>query len=116
MGFAHTVECRREGKLVGGLYGVALRGAFFGESMFHRERDASKVALAHLIARLRAGGFQLLDTQFMTTHLASLGAIEISREAYHRALEEALSVKADYYVWGPDVRISGRAALAALDD
>jgi leucyl/phenylalanyl-tRNA--protein transferase len=116
MGFAHTVECRREGRLVGGLYGVALRGAFFGESMFHRERDASKVALAHLIARLRAGNFQLLDTQFMTNHLASLGAIEISREAYHRALEESLSVTANYYVWPPDVRISGRDALAALGD
>jgi leucyl/phenylalanyl-tRNA--protein transferase len=116
MGFAHTVECRRDGRLVGGLYGVALRGAFFGESMFHRERDASKVALAHLIARLRAGHFQLLDTQFMTNHLASLGAIEISREAYHRALEEALSVTADYYVWPPDLRLSGRQALAALGD
>lgn len=116
MGFAHTVECRREGRLVGGLYGVALRGAFFGESMFHRERDASKVALAHLVGRLRAGGFQLLDTQFMTTHLASLGAIEISRDAYHRALEEALHVAADYYVWNPDDRVSGRQALAALDD
>ncbi len=116
MGFAHTVECRREGKLVGGLYGVALRGAFFGESMFHRERDASKVALAHLVARLRKGGFQLLDTQFMTTHLASLGAIEISRAAYHRALEDALGVTAFFYAWGPDVRVSGRQALASLED
>jgi leucyl/phenylalanyl-tRNA---protein transferase len=116
MGFAHTVECRREGKLVGGLYGVALRGAFFGESMFHRERDASKVALAHLVARLRAGGFQLLDTQFMTTHLASLGAIEISREAYHRALEEALCVAANFNVWSPGERVSGRQALAALEE
>ncbi|CAJ0861030.1 hypothetical protein AMST5_01357 [freshwater sediment metagenome] len=116
MGFAHTVECRRDGELVGGLYGVALRGAFFGESMFHRERDASKVALTHLIARLRAGGFQLLDTQFMTSHLASLGAIEISREAYHRALEEALVVHANFHVWEPGVRISGRQALAAIED
>ncbi len=116
MGFAHTVECWREGKLVGGLYGVALRGAFFGESMFHRERDASKVALTHLMARLRAGGFQLLDTQFMTTHLASLGAIDISREAYHRQLEEALGVVANFYVWGPQERVSGRQALAALGD
>jgi leucyl/phenylalanyl-tRNA---protein transferase len=116
MGFAHTVECRRNGELVGGLYGVALRGAFFGESMFHRERDASKVALTHLVARLKAGGFQLLDTQFMTTHLASLGAIEISREAYHRALEEALAARADYYVWEPGLQVSGRMALAALDD
>jgi leucyl/phenylalanyl-tRNA--protein transferase len=116
MGFAHTVECRRNGELVGGLYGVALRGAFFGESMFHRERDASKVALTHLVARLKAGGFQLLDTQFMTTHLASLGAIEISRDAYHRALEEALAARADYYVWEPGLQVSGRMALAALDD
>ncbi len=116
LGFAHTVECRREGKLVGGLYGVALRGAFFGESMFHRERDASKVALTHLVARLRAGGFQLLDTQFITSHLASLGAIEISRDAYHRALEEALVVNANYGVWAPEAPVSGRQALAALDD
>jgi leucyl/phenylalanyl-tRNA---protein transferase len=116
MGFAHTVECWREGQLVGGLYGVALRGAFFGESMFHRERDASKVALAHLVARLRAGGFQLLDTQFMTSHLASLGAIEISREAYHRALEEALCVVAKFDVWKPEEKVSGRQALAALED
>jgi leucyl/phenylalanyl-tRNA--protein transferase len=116
MGFAHTVECRRNGELVGGLYGVALRGAFFGESMFHRERDASKVALTHLVARLKAGGFQLLDTQFMTTHLASLGAIEISRDAYHRALEEALAARADYYIWEPGLQVRGRMALAALDD
>ncbi|WP_424362696.1 leucyl/phenylalanyl-tRNA--protein transferase [Methylocystis parvus] len=116
MGFAHTVECWREGQLVGGLYGVALRGAFFGESMFHRERDASKVALTHLVARLRAGGFQLLDTQFMTSHLASLGAIEISREAYHRALEEALCVVAKFDVWKPEEKVSGRQALAALED
>ncbi|MGJ0510587.1 MAG: leucyl/phenylalanyl-tRNA--protein transferase [Methylocystis sp.] len=116
MGFAHTVECRRDGRLVGGLYGVALRGAFFGESMFHRERDASKVALTHLVARLRAGGFQLLDTQFMTSHLATLGAIEISREAYHRLLEEALVVQANYFVWDRDAQVSGRQALEALED
>jgi leucyl/phenylalanyl-tRNA---protein transferase len=116
MGFVHTVECRRDGQLVGGLYGVALRGAFFGESMFHRERDASKVALTHLVARLRTGGFQLLDTQFMTSHLASLGAIEISRETYHRALEQALVVHANFYAWEPDAHITGRQALAALDD
>jgi leucyl/phenylalanyl-tRNA--protein transferase len=116
MGFAHTVECRRGGSLVGGLYGVALRGAFFGESMFHRERDASKVALTHLVARLKAGGFQLLDTQFMTPHLASLGAMEISRDAYHQALEEALNVPADYSVWPRGERVSGARALAALED
>jgi len=116
-GHAHSVECWRDGGLVGGLYGVALRGAFFGESMFHRERDASKVALTHLVARLRTGGFHLLDTQFMTSHLASLGAIEISRETYHRALEQALGVHADFHAWGgPDVCVTGRQALAALED
>ena len=99
IGFAHTVECRLDGRLVGGLYGVALGSAFFGESMFHLERDASKVALVHLMGRLRAGGFQLLDTQFITPHLASLGAIEISREEYHRALEQALPEKANFNVW-----------------
>ena len=114
MGFVHTVECRQAGRLVGGLYGVAIRGAFFGESMFHIERDASKVALAHLVARLRAGGFHLLDTQFITRHLASLGALEIPRPAYRRALESALTVVADFYVWPPDARIDGARALAAL--
>lgn len=116
LGFAHTVECRRDGQLVGGLYGVSLRGAFFGESMFHRERDASKVALTHLIARLKIGGYQLLDTQFITPHLASLGAIEISREAYHRALEEALAAQANFYVWAKEEPLKGAQALAALED
>ncbi len=116
MGFVHTIECRREGRLVGGLYGVALRGAFFGESMFHLETDASKVALAHLVARLRVGGFTLLDTQFMTSHLASLGAIEISRAIYHQALEQALTIVADFYAWPPDQIISGAQTLAALRD
>lgn len=116
MGFVHTIECRRAGRLVGGLYGVALRGAFFGESMFHLETDASKVALTHLVARLRAGGFSLLDTQFMTTHLASLGAIEISRAVYHQALEQALTVIADFDVWPPDQPVTGAQTLAALRD
>lgn len=116
MGFVHTIECRRAGRLVGGLYGVALRGAFFGESMFHFETDASKVALAHLVARLRTGGFSLLDTQFMTTHLASLGAIEISRAVYHQALEQALTIVADFYVWPPDQPVTGAQTLAALRD
>jgi leucyl/phenylalanyl-tRNA--protein transferase len=114
LGYAHTVECRREGRLVGGLYGVALGSAFFGESMFHLERDASKVALTHLVARLRAGHFQLLDTQFITPHLASLGAIEISRDAYHSALEQALATKANFYVWPKSRRVTGTTALAAL--
>lgn len=116
MGFVHTVECRHDGRLVGGLYGVAMGGAFFGESMFHLERDASKVALTHLVARLRAGGFVLLDTQFVTRHLASLGAIEISRKAYHRALEQALTVRGNFYVWPPDRNMTGRQALEALGD
>ncbi len=116
LGYAHTVECRRDGRLVGGLYGVALGGAFFGESMFHLERDASKVALAHLVARLKAGGFQLLDTQFITPHLASLGAIEISRDEYHSALERALTTKADFYVWPKNAQVTGTQALAALEN
>ena len=90
-GHAHSVETWRGGKLVGGLYGISLGRAFFGESMVSRERDASKVALAHLVARLRIGGFSLLDCQFMTPHLASLGAIEVSRDAYMGVLEGALS-------------------------
>lgn len=95
-GFAHSVECWREGVLLGGLYGVALKGAFFGESMFSRTRDASKVALTHLVARLIAGGFQLLDAQFMTEHLAQFGAIEIGRREYLKRLERALQVEADF--------------------
>ena len=91
MGYAHSVEVRHDGALVGGLYGVALGGAFFGESMFSRRRDASKFALIALVARLRAGGFRLLDTQFVTPHLARLGVVEISRAAYHRELEAAMS-------------------------
>jgi len=114
MGFVHTVECWREGRLVGGLYGVALRAAFFGESMFHRETDASKVALTHLVARLVVGGFRLLDTQFMTTHLASLGAVEVARDAYHQALEEALAIRAEFLTWPKERRMSGAEALAAF--
>jgi len=115
MGSVHTVECWREGRLVGGLYGVALGAAFFGESMFHIERDASKVALAHLVARLRFGGFRLLDTQFMTEHLASLGAIEIPREEYRRRLAAATSSHpGDFWAWPKGMRIDGATALAAL--
>ncbi|CAN5850167.1 leucyl/phenylalanyl-tRNA--protein transferase [soil metagenome] len=89
-GFAHSVESWRENRLVGGLYGVALGGAFFGESMFHRERDASKVALVTLVERLRKGKFSLLDTQFMTSHLRQFGAFEIPRSEYEMRLTEAL--------------------------
>lgn len=94
IGAAHSLECRRDGALVGGLYGVVLGGVFFGESMFSVVRDASKVALVHLIARLRAGGFQLLDTQFVTAHLAQFGATEIPREEYRARLSAALEVDA----------------------
>ena len=90
LGHAHSVECRAGGELVGGLYGVAIGGAFFGESMFSRARDASKVALAHLVARLRLGGFTLLDTQFVTRHLAQFGAIEIPRADYKGMLAGAV--------------------------
>ena len=97
LGYAHSVECWRRGQLVGGLYGISLGGAFFGESMFSRERDASKVALAHLVLRLKLGGYRLLDTQFITSHLAQFGAIEISRAEYRRRLADAVTVKADFY-------------------
>jgi leucyl/phenylalanyl-tRNA---protein transferase len=92
----HSIEVYLDGDLVGGLYGVALGRAFFGESMFHRSRDASKVALVHLVARLRAGGFALLDTQFVTDHLKSFGAIEVPRRQYHKLLESALSGEGDF--------------------
>ncbi len=93
-GSAHSVECWRDGALVGGLYGVRLGGAFFGESMFSRERDASKVALVHLVARLIKGGFALLDTQFITSHLAQFGTIEVPREAYLERLKRAIATAA----------------------
>jgi leucyl/phenylalanyl-tRNA---protein transferase len=89
-GNAHSVEAWRDGELVGGLYGVSLKGAFFGESMFSRATDASKVALAHLVARLRAGGFRLLDTQFVTSHLETFGVEEVPREEFHVLLKDAL--------------------------
>ena len=85
LGHAHSVEVWQDDDLVGGLYGVNLGRAFFGESMFHRARDASKVALVHLVARLIAGGFELLDTQYVTEHLRSFGAVEIPRRRYTRA-------------------------------
>src|SRR5262245_43490020 len=95
LGFAHSVETWREGRLVGGLYGVAIRGLFAGESMFSRERDASKVALVHLVERLRHGGFRLLDTQFIVGgHMLQFGTIEIPRAEYKRRLAQALQVAA----------------------
>lgn len=90
LGYAHSLEIWQNGALVGGVYGVTLGAAFFGESMFSRVTDASKVALAFLVHRLRAGGFTLFDTQFLTDHLASLGATEVSRAAYHDMLDDAL--------------------------
>ena len=96
MGHCHSVECWQDNVLVGGLYGVRLRGAFFGESMFSRARDASKVALVHLVERLNAGGFGLLDAQFNTTHLAQFGAVEIHRAKYEDLLESALQIEANW--------------------
>ena len=93
-GAAHSVECWHEGELVGGLYGVSLGAAFFGESMFSRMTDASKVALVHLVTRLRVGGYRLLDTQFLTPHLAQFGGVEVTRARYHRMLAEALRYRA----------------------
>ncbi|WP_417230288.1 leucyl/phenylalanyl-tRNA--protein transferase [Brevundimonas sp.] len=94
-GHAHCIECWRDERLVGGLYGVTLGGAFFGESMFSRERDASKVALVHLVARLKLGGWTLLDTQFLTGHLAQFGAVETPQAAYLKRLKSALKVRPD---------------------
>jgi leucyl/phenylalanyl-tRNA---protein transferase len=109
-GVAHSVEAWRDGKLAGGLYGVALGGAFFGESMFSTERDASKVALVHLVARLRAGGFTLLDTQFVTEHLMRLGALEIDRADYRRRLSLALARRANFHAL--PTAIAGADAVA----
>jgi leucyl/phenylalanyl-tRNA--protein transferase len=111
-GFAHSVEAWRDGRIVGGLYGVALGGAFFGESMFSIERDASKVALTHLVARLKIGGFRLLDAQFLTEHLASLGAEEITRAEYARRLADALAAPADFARIG--AYAGGVAAMQAI--
>lgn len=112
MGLAHSVECWDGERLVGGLYGLAMGRAFFGESMVSRAPDASKVAIAHLVARLRAGGFTLLDCQFMTDHLASLGAVEISREDYLALLGAALSSAAEASAAGSRA-LDGAAAPAA---
>jgi leucyl/phenylalanyl-tRNA--protein transferase len=101
-GRAHSVEAWRNGGLVGGLYGVVIGAAFFGESMFARETDASKVALVHLVARLRCGGFELLDTQFVTKHLARFGVVEILRQRYQELLQRAIARRADFYCEVPD--------------
>ena len=96
LGHAHSLEVWQAGQLIGGVYGVVLGAAFFGESMFSRRTDASKIALAHLVDRLRQTGFALFDTQFLTAHLASLGAVEIPRAEYRRQLERALNGAADF--------------------
>lgn len=101
-GYCHTIESWRDGRLVGGLYGVALNGAFFGESMFSTERDASKVALVFLCARLLHGGFTLLDTQFVTEHLKQFGTVEIDRSEFHTLLEKALAREADFHALPTD--------------
>jgi leucyl/phenylalanyl-tRNA--protein transferase len=115
MGHAHSIEAWQGGNLVGGLYGVALGGVFFGESMFSFARDASKVALVHLVARLRLGGFRLLDTQFVTPHLEQFGAAEIPRDRYKRLLAEAVDLPA---VWlldpGRETLIAAIRQLAGL--
>ena len=96
-GYAHSVECWQDGELAGGLYGVALKGAFFGESMFYRVSNASKVALVHLVRQLRAGGFALLDTQYSTEHLERFGVTEISRSAFDQKLERALERESTWW-------------------
>jgi leucyl/phenylalanyl-tRNA--protein transferase len=102
IGCCHSVESWRDGQLVGGLYGVRIGAAFFGESMFSRETDASKVALVHLVARLNFGGFRLLDAQFINPHLQTLGAISIKKAAYHQLLEHALEAEADFFAFADD--------------
>jgi leucyl/phenylalanyl-tRNA--protein transferase len=114
MGHCHSVEVWEDGHLAGGLYGVSLGRAFFGESMFHRARDASKVALVHLVARLVAGGFVLLDTQFVTEHLRSLGAVEVPRPRYRILLDDALDGFGDFANLPTNRAISGSEALGIL--
>jgi leucyl/phenylalanyl-tRNA--protein transferase len=114
IGHCHSVEVWEGDELAGGLYGVNLGGAFFGESMFHRARDASKVALVHLVARLIAGGFTLLDTQYVTEHLRSFGALEISRRRYRAQLDLALLHEGNFAALPVDREISGAEALAIL--
>jgi leucyl/phenylalanyl-tRNA---protein transferase len=113
-GDCHTVEVYDDGELVGGLYGVSLGCAFFGESMFHRARDASKIALVHLVARLKAGHYRLLDTQFVTDHLRTFGAIEVSRPAYHKLLDAALVGEGNFGALALDRPVSGDEALARI--
>lgn len=112
-GYCHTVEAWYEGQLAGGLYGIGLNGVFFGESMFTRVTDASKICLTHLVARLIAGGYSLLDTQFLTEHLARFGTIEISRDIYSDLLDDALREEGNFFALPPQV--SGEEVIAVLD-
>jgi leucyl/phenylalanyl-tRNA--protein transferase len=114
LGHSHSVEVWENGDLVGGLYGVNLGRAFFGESMFHRARDASKVALVHLVARLIEGGFTLLDTQYVTEHLRSFGATEVPRRRYRALLDKAIMGDADFLKLPVDRSVSGAQALAII--
>ena len=114
LGYVHTVEVYADARLVGGLYGVSLGAAFFGESMFHEVRDASKIALVHLMARLRAGHYRLADTQFVTEHLTQFGAEELPRHVYKRRLADALDQPADWHVWPCDGSVRGVQVLDAL--
>jgi leucyl/phenylalanyl-tRNA--protein transferase len=112
MGFCHSVECWKGGQMVGGLYGVHIGAAFFGESMFSRETDASKVALVHLVARLNAGGFRLLDAQFMNAHLERLGAVPLAKKDFHPLLEMAIVEEADFLKFNSDNNADAVLALA----
>ncbi|WP_425994175.1 leucyl/phenylalanyl-tRNA--protein transferase [Afipia sp. DC4300-2b1] len=114
IGHCHSVEAWQGDRLVGGLYGVSLGRAFFGESMFHTERDASKVALVHLVARLIAGGFVLLDTQFVTDHLRTFGAVEVPRRRYRTMLDDAVTGQADFFALPAGRPVTGAEALACL--
>ena len=114
-GHCHTVEVYDGTELVGGLYGVSLGRAFFGESMFHHARDASKIALVHLVARLKAGGYSLLDTQFVTDHLKTFGAVEVPKRQYHRQLEDALHGEGDFAALPTNRPVSGAEALKVLE-
>jgi leucyl/phenylalanyl-tRNA--protein transferase len=114
IGHCHSVEVWQDGDLAGGLYGVSLGRAFFGESMFHRARDASKVAMVHLVARLLAGGYELLDTQFVTEHLRSFGAIEVPRQRYRSLLDDALQGVAAFDTLPVDQPVTGAKALEII--
>lgn len=114
-GHCHTIEVYDGTALVGGLYGVSLGRAYFGESMFHRTRDASKIALVHLMARLKAGGYTLCDTQYVTEHLRSFGAVEVPKKRYQRMLEDALLGEADFFALRDEPPVSGGEVLAILN-